>query len=218
MKAAKPYDPPKNAVRLEKRPKGEGWVCVGAGVARAWLNVKTMRYVDVEGPDRWGAQSSQISLWMSSQRFPTAAQRAQIERFTEGAIPAECWLWWIGPTGGAAAQSATIPTVQPLGNTLVAMRASAERMLAILANQSLPPKTRADLEGKLSIALGRIAAREEAIALEDHPEFERFLDLILGALDATLQRYGVDPQGARNKFAEELERLEREADRVSEAA
>lgn len=217
VSATKAFQPPEKAERFLERP-GEGWRCVGAEIAAQWRRDQNLNLSALVGPREWGVHSSQISLWLHSKKMPTPPQREQIERHTKGAVPAECWLWWLPPEGRPTISEAAIPSTETLGDTLSEMRSSAGRVKALLSNTSLQAKQRAELEVKLLSALSRIAAREAATALEDHPDFEGFLEQILTALEATFERRGLSPQGLRSVFAEELERAETRAKSLAEAA
>lgn len=103
-----------------------------------------------------------------------------------------------------------------LGNTRDELRATAQEIDAVRRKGGLTPNQDAALLGKRISALTALARQEDRCALEDHPDFEAFVDLSLKALEATLAQYGVSRDGARSVFADHLERLE--AERLKRAA
>ena len=108
------------------------------------------------------------------------------------------------------------PVPRDLGNTRDELRATAQEIDAVRRKGGLTPNQDAALLGKRISALTALARQEDRCALEDHPDFEAFVDLSLKALEATLAQYGVSRDGARSVFADHLERLE--AERLKRAA
>ena len=108
------------------------------------------------------------------------------------------------------------PLPRELGNTRDELRATVQEIDAVRRKGGLTPNQDAALLGKRTSALTALARQEDRCALEDHPDFEAFVDLSLKALEATLAQYGVSPDGARSVFADHLERLE--AERLKRAA
>lgn len=137
----------------------------------------------------------------------SALLRTEIERVTNGEITSDSWSD-ASPESGPRDSAAT-----ELGSTPEEIRASVRRSKALLAKGGLSATQHAQIEGKILSGLGALARLDERAALEDHPSFDAFCDLVHLALERTLQQYGVDPKGARTAFARHLVAAEDEQQR-----
>lgn len=105
------------------------------------------------------------------------------------------------------------PLPRELGNTRDELRMTVQEIDAVRRKGGLTPNQDAALLGKRTSALTALARQEDRCTLEDHPDFEAFVETTLLALEATLVQHGVTPDGARSTFADHLERLEAERQR-----
>lgn len=106
--------------------------------------------------------------------------------------------------------------LETLGQTAGELRETAGRLKRLARRKSLSISQQIQIEARLGSILAALARLEDRCALEDHPDFEGFLEDAEKALVATLAHYGVDAKGARTVLAEHFERLE--AERLRRAA
>ena len=178
------FDPPENATHAEKQPS-EGHVSVGWQMLDKWREGRGYR----ELGRLLGCSAGNITLWKQG-KTPVKTYLEKLESLAD--IPPIAWQWWIcvDPSKAAAEPTAAEPPESgsrsvegvKLGSTLDELRASVERLTAILGRGKLSPAQVAQLEGKRISALIAISKQEQAGKLEDHPQFGAFRTDILDAI------------------------------------
>ncbi len=180
------FDPPENSINAEKQPS-EGWISCGWQMLDKWREGRGYREIG----RLLGCSAGNITLFKQG-RVPAKPYLEKLEQMAD--IPPIAWQWWIcvDPSKSAASDEPT--AAEPpesgsrsvekikLGSTLDELRASVERLTAILGRGKLSPAQVAQLEGKRISALIAISKQEQAGKLEDHPEFGAFRSDILDAI------------------------------------
>ncbi len=181
------FDPPENATHAEKQPS-EGHVSVGWQMLDKWREGRGYREIG----RMLGCSAGNITLFKQG-RVPAKPYLEKLEGLAD--IPPIAWQWWICVDPSKSAATSDEPTAADppesgsrsvekikLGSTLDELRASVERLTAILAKAKLSPSQVAALEGKRISALIAISKQEQAGKLEDHPEFGAFRTDVLDAI------------------------------------
>lgn len=166
-----------------------------------------------------GCSAGNITLFKQG-RVPAKPYLEKLERIAD--IPPIAWQWWIcvDPSKSAASDEPTAADPPEsgsrsvegvkLGSTLDELRVGVARLNDLLGKGKLSPSHIAQLEGKRISALTAIARLEERGGIEHHPEWDVFSELVLDALDETLRHFGLDPNGARKVWLDNLVRIEDE--------
>lgn len=169
------FDPPENATHAEKQPS-EGWISCGWTMLDKWRGERGYR----ELGRLFGTSAGNVCTWKQG-RVPAKPYLEKLESIAD--IPPIAWQWWIcvDPSKSAASSDEPPPSSRSrsvegvkLGSTLDELRASVERLTAILAKGKLSPAQVAQLEGKRISALIAISKLEQSGGLEHHPEFKGF--------------------------------------------
>jgi transcriptional regulator with XRE-family HTH domain len=217
------FDPPENSIFAEKQPS-EGHVSVGWQMFDAWRGERGYREIARD----LGCSPGVLSTWKQG-RVPVKVYLEKLEKMAD--IAPIAWQYWVclDPTK-AAATSDEPPASNPpasesrkiqgkIGATIDELRVGVARLNDLLGRGKLSPGQIAQLEGKRISALTAIARLEERGGLEEHPEFDAFVDLALTAFERTIrEHYGLDPAGARTAFASYLEQIENERSAKKNAA
>jgi hypothetical protein len=186
------FDPPENATHAEKQPS-EGWISCGWTMLDKWREGKGYR----ELGRLFGTSAGNVCTWKQG-RVPAKPYLEKLESIAD--IPPIAWQWWIcvDPSKSAASSDESPPSSGSrsvegvkLGSTLDELRASVERLTAILAKSKLSPAQVATLEGKRISALIAVSKLEQTGKLEDHPEFAQFVRDTIDAVKETFTAYGV---------------------------
>lgn len=181
------FDPPENATHAEKQPS-EGWISCGWQMLDKWREGRGYR----ELGRLLGCSAGNITLFKQG-RVPAKPYLEKLESIAD--IPPIAWQWWIclDPSKAAATKDDPPPSDPPpsgsrsvegvkLGSTLDELRASVERLTAILSKGKLSPAQVATLEGKRISALIAISKLEQSGGLEHHPEFKGFSEDIRASI------------------------------------
>ena len=208
------FDPPENATNAEKCP-GPGWISCGWQMFDKWRDGRGYREIARD----LGCSAGNLTLWKQG-RVPLKVYLEKLEKMAD--IAPIAWQYWVclDPTKAAATSDEPTAADPPpsgsrtiegkIGATIDELRVGVARLNDLLGKGKLSPGQIAQLEGKRISALTAIARLEERGTLEEHPEFDGFLDLVMLALDETLQHFGVNPSGSRTVFADKIERIEAE--------
>ena len=177
------FDPPENATHAEKQPS-EGWISCGWQLLDKWREGRGYREIG----RMLGCSAGNITLWKQG-RTPVKTYLEKLETIAD--IPPIAWQWWIcvDPSKSAASSDEPPPSSGSrsvegvkLGTTKDELRASVERLTAILHKGKLSPSQVAQLEGKRISALIAISKQEQGGKLEEHPEFAEFKRDVLDAI------------------------------------
>ncbi len=218
------FDPPENAIYAEKWP-GDGWVSVGWQLLDTWRGGRGYREIARD----LGCSAGVLTTWKQG-RVPVKTYLEKLETMAD--IAPNAWQFWVCLDPTKAAASSERPKSDPppsgsrsfaveggkIGATIDELRVGVARLNDLLGRGKLSPGQVAQLEGKRISALTAIARLEERASLEEHPDFDGFLDLVLSAFEQTIrEHYGLDPTGARTAFAGYVERIEAERTRKNAA-
>jgi transcriptional regulator with XRE-family HTH domain len=217
------FNPPENSIFAEKQPS-EGHVSVGWQLFDAWREGRGYREISRD----LGCSPGVLSTWKSG-RVPAKVYLEKLEKMAD--IAPIAWQHWVclDPTKAAATSDEPTAADPPasesrkiqgkIGATIDELRVGVARLNDLLGRGKLSPGQIAQLEGKRISALTAIARLEERGTLEEHPEFDAFVDLALTAFERTIrEHYGLDPAGARTAFASYLEQIENERSAKKNAA
>lgn len=211
-----PYVPPERAKQFAIKPE-EGWISHGWLLFEEWRTKKATKSYE-QTAEALSLASGNITGWKKG-RIPSMTHARRIEALA-GVDPA-AWTWWLREDGvNPNAPKETEPPSEKRrkeprvrGTTHEELWHTLDEIDEELEDTELAPAARAQLLGRKASTLDRISRLEERQKLEDHPDFDAFIDDALQAVEATLRHYGIDPDGARSVFADHLERIEAERQR-----
>lgn len=199
---------------------GRGYTCVGTRLLAEWVADQTLpSAADAAIGDACGVSRTAANQWRDVTKYrPRPKHWEHIARITGGRVPVEAWESWelLGAEPETPPASEDRPTPRALGTTHEELRATVQEIDAVRAKGGLTPNQDAALLGKRASVLAALARLEDRTAIEDHPEFDAFLEALLSALERTLVARGIDATGARTEFASHLEAIE--AERAKRAA
>ena len=179
-----PFTPPENATKEQKH----GFQCCGSLAFEAW-RAKTGRSFDDVLRLLGGGSKATLSKWRNSTGVPSAPVAAQVEDVSGGAVSRDSWAWWVPleegtePTTPPPSEKRPVAELPELKGTPAERARTLETWLEARARseQGLP----LDLHRSVTALLSSINAQRLAKPIPDlheHPDFEAFFDLILGAL------------------------------------
>lgn len=202
-------------------PPGRGYTCLGTRLLSEWVaDQQFVSKADAAVGDACGVSRPAAVQWrLEGKSRPRPKHWEHIERITSGRVPQAAWESWehLGaPEAETPPASEERPTPRALGTTREELRATVQEIDAVRRKGGLTPNQDAALLGKRASVLAALARLEDRTAIEDHPEFDVFLDALLLALERTLATRGLDVTGARSEFADHLDAIE--AERARRAA
>jgi transcriptional regulator with XRE-family HTH domain len=159
-----------------------------------------------------GVSPQLVSSWKSGVRHPTPPQRETIEHAS--AVPPAAWLYWV--LGDGIEQDIALPpasedrlvSVEPakLGSTRDEILDCAARCKALARSPGLSAREQAAIEVQRKGALSELRRMDENAAIEVHPDFESFLDDIIGATCDALSARGHTDPAIKSEIAQALRR------------
>lgn len=189
---------------------GRGYTCTGSRLLDEWAHGEPHGITEACArlAEACGVTRQLVSTWRNEKR-PAPKHWATIARVTN--LEPRVWETWelLGAPEPEAPPESEKRTTEPaqLGTTKAELLETVRQIDRALGG-SLADGARANLLGKRTSALVAVSRLEERGELEDHPDYDAHLELVLDALEATLEQYGVVPGGARTAFVDHYERLE----------
>jgi transcriptional regulator with XRE-family HTH domain len=192
-------------------PPGRGYTCLGNRLLEEWAQAEPHGVTEASArvAEGCGVSRQYVTGWRAGKPVPPKHRQA-IHRVT--GISIEVWETWelLGreepeETPPSGEREADGPAA-PLGTTAAELRATIQRIDAVLRKRSITPAQEGQLLGKRTTALGALARLEDRQAIEDHPDAEPFLEDVVQAL---LDVLGPDaPEGIGARVAERLVELQ----------
>jgi hypothetical protein len=177
------FTPPEGTTKEQKH----GHQCCGSLAFEAW-RAKTGRSFDDVLRLLGGGSKATLSKWRNSQGVPSAPVAAQLEELSDGAVPRDSWAWWV-PTGEPSETLAPASEKRPVAELPELKGTPAERARTL--ETWLEARARSghgltlDLDRSVRALLSSIHAQHRAKPIPDlheHPDYEAFISLILGAI------------------------------------
>ena len=178
-----PFTPPENATKEQK----SGFQCCGSIAFEAW-RARTGRSFDDVLRLLGGGSKATLSKWRNSAGVPSAPTAAQLEEISEGAVSRDSWAWW-EPLGDHEEQPVTpVSEKRPVANLPELTGTPAERLRTLetwLESHARGEGLTTDRHRAVTTLQCSLQAQVRAKPIPDlheHPDFEAFFDIVLGAL------------------------------------